>query len=163
LTRWYAALIGRDFEAHDSSARGDDNADLFDVSHNVIGLPMSSPTDAASRTPNDMRPVIVDGSLALVRSATIRARGYWDKVRGERAMPTRQDINPRGMREFLAHVTLVEIQETAGGTIDYQIRLAGSVIEEVFGAISGKPISETLPPETVRRWRGFMETVREKC
>ncbi len=78
-------------------------------------------------------------------------------------MPTRQNINPRGMREFLAHVTLVEIQETAGGTIDYQIRLAGSVIEEVFGAISGKPISETLPPETVRRWRGFMETVRESA
>ncbi len=122
---------------------------------------MSLPSDAALRTANDMPPMVIDGSLALVRPATIKARAYWDSIRGERTMPTRQDISPRGMREFLAHVVLFEIHELADGAIDYRIRLAGSVVEEVVGPIGGKPIGETLPPDIAHRWRTSLETVRK--
>jgi hypothetical protein len=124
---------------------------------------MSLPSDAALRTANDMPPMVIDGSLTLVRPATIKARTYWDNIRGERSMPTRQDISPRDMREFLAHVALFEIHELADGTIDYRIRLAGSVVEEVFGPIGGKSIRETLPPDIAQRWRTFLDTVRKSA
>lgn len=68
-------------------------------------------------------------------------------------MPTRGEIIPRDMREFLAHVGLIERAALPDGGEDYSVRLAGGRIEEVFGTLSGQPIGATLPPETALRWR----------
>lgn len=120
---------------------------------------MCPPDDGLSSPPDDLPPVFVDRSLSLTRTATIKGRDYWMDLRRGRAMPARADIAPRDMRDFLSHVGLVEKLQLSGGEEDFAVRLAGGRIEEVFGAIAGRPIGATLPPETAARWRLVLNEV----
>jgi len=54
---------------------------------------------------------------------------HWDKLRGERAAPTRADIDPAKLRGFLADVFMLDAQPWQGG----RIRLAGTRICALFG------------------------------
>ncbi|HSM95979.1 MAG TPA: PAS domain-containing protein [Rhizomicrobium sp.] len=122
---------------------------------------MCPPDEGLPHVSDDLPPVFVDRTLALTRSATIKGRDYWKNLRGNRAMPTRGDIAPRDMREFLSHVGLVEVVTGANGTVDYTMRVAGGKIEEIFGPLSGQPISRSLPPETVSRWGLVFDEIRK--
>jgi len=54
---------------------------------------------------------------------------HWDRLRGERAAPTRGDIDPAHLRNFLADVFMLDAQPWQEG----RIRLAGTRICELFG------------------------------
>lgn len=110
---------------------------------------------------DDLPPVFVDRSLAMTRTATIKGRDYWNKLRGARPMPMRADVVPRDMREFLSHVGLVEIVSGANGAVDYTMRVAGGKIEEIFGSLTGQLIAKTLPQDTAARWRLVFEEIRK--
>jgi hypothetical protein len=120
---------------------------------------MCPPDDGLLSFTDDLPPVFVDRSLALTRSPTMKGRDYWLRLRGERAMPSRADISPRDMREFLPYVGLVEVAE---GGHDYVMRIAGGKIEEIFGSISGQSIFKTLPRETAERWRLVFDQIRNE-
>ncbi|HEY7978287.1 MAG TPA: PAS domain-containing protein [Rhizomicrobium sp.] len=107
-----------------------------------------------------MPPVHIDRALNLTRASTIRGRDYWLALRGDRPMPARADISPRGMREFLPYVGLIELTALPEGGEDYSVRLAGGKIEELFGSLTGQSIRDTLPPEIAARWRLVCEEVR---
>lgn len=124
---------------------------------------MCPPDDGLPHVSDDLPPVFVDRSLALTRFATIKGRDYWKNLCGSRTMPARGDIAPRDMREFLSHVGLVEVILSANGTVDYTMRVAGGKIEEIFGPLTGQPLSQTLPDETVSRWRLVFDEVRKSC
>ncbi|HVX57853.1 MAG TPA: PAS domain-containing protein, partial [Candidatus Saccharimonadales bacterium] len=81
--------------------------------------------------------------------------------RGERAMPSRTDISPRAMRDFLPFVGLLEWTSRPNGGEEYFVRLAGGKIEEIFGSITGQFIDQTLPPEIATRWRLVLDEVRK--
>jgi hypothetical protein len=101
----------------------------------------------------------IDHEVALTQAMPIKAYDYWRARRGSRIMPTRQDINPRDMREFVASAGLIEARPMADG-YEYLVRLAGTRIEEIMGPISGKLFSEFLPPEIEARWRLVCDEVR---
>ena len=48
---------------------------------------------------------------------------YWLDVKGDAAMPTRVDLNPRDMAEFLSHISLVDVEHDTGR---YKFRLIGT-------------------------------------
>jgi hypothetical protein len=102
----------------------------------------------------------IDHEVALTQAMPIKAYDYWRARRGTRIMPSRKDINPRDMREFLAHAGLIEVRPTADG-IEYVVRLVGTKAEEIFGLITGKTFQEFLPPEIEARWRQVCDEVRK--
>jgi hypothetical protein len=62
-------------------------------------------------------------------ATTRRLFDHWDRLRGERAAPTRGDIDPAHLRNFLPDVFMLDAQPWQEG----RIRLAGSRICALFG------------------------------
>lgn len=106
------------------------------------------------------RPLTFDWELRFTQAATRNALAYWNKVRGSRPMPSRDDLDPVAMRRFTEHVGLIEIRSESGGDVDYFIRRAGTKWEEVFGPMTGRLIHEFLPPEIEMMWRQVFDLVR---
>jgi hypothetical protein len=98
-------------------------------------------------------PVTYDPTLAFVHPALVKALTYWNLRRGDRAMPSRSDLTPQGMRAFLPHVALIDVLDMPGAEPDYFIRLAGTAIEQVIGPRSGKTLATDTPPGLALRWR----------
>ena len=119
---------------------------------------MTTRCDRTSR-PGDLPALHIDSEVVLTQPLTLKAYDYWRACRGARLMPTRADITPKGMKDFMTNIGLIEARPTALG-IDYVVRLAGSRCEEVFGPITGKSFSDFLPPEIEVRWRRVCEEAR---
>jgi hypothetical protein len=98
-------------------------------------------------------PIFIDRQLRFLHPANRDALAYWRTAAGDRPMPSRAQIDPIEMRGFLAHVGLAEVTVEAQGAPRYRIRLAGTIIEEVFGPVTGQPLDEALPPLIAERWR----------
>ncbi len=111
-----------------------------------------APIEQWSNRP-DLPTVRIDRTLCFEHPALIRAYAYWKARRGHRTMPTRADIDPVEMREFLPHVGLVDVLKPADAPVDYRIRLAGSHVESVFNGITGRLLSQFLEPAIEERWR----------
>lgn len=60
----------------------------------------------------------------------VRAHDYWDRIRGDRPMPSRRDVQPRDIKALLPHVFLVDL---IGDPARYRIRLAGTEVNNRFG------------------------------
>jgi hypothetical protein len=120
---------------------------------------MSSNADWAPRPTEKYPPMRIDHEVTLTQAMPIKAYDYWRARRANRIMPSRADISPRDMREFLAYAGLIEARKSADGTTDYLVRLAGTGAEEVLGPISGKMFHEFLPPEIETRWRQVCDEV----
>jgi hypothetical protein len=103
----------------------------------------------------------VDWSLSFNREVNRVALAYWQARRGPRNRPSRSDIDPVDMREFLPNVALVDVLQPEGAGFDYRFRLVGGHIEEVFGAIGGRDIASVFPPDLEPRWRSSFDTARE--
>ncbi|HTQ13920.1 MAG TPA: PAS domain-containing protein [Rhizomicrobium sp.] len=101
-----------------------------------------------------------DRSVSLTRDATRKAYGYWKSVTGDRPWPSRKDISPRGMKDFVKHIGLIEVRP---GRLSptYAVRIAGGIVENVFGSIGGKTLSEFLPASIEARWRIIFDTMLE--
>jgi hypothetical protein len=104
--------------------------------------------------------MVVDPALAFTHRATQRATEYWQTKRGERAMPAREDLRTAEMREFVEHLGLIGIDEPERLDSEFTIRLAGTEIEKVFGAITGKRLSDAVPDDAAGRWRSGYNLVR---
>lgn len=98
-------------------------------------------------------PIEIDHKVVLKREMNIKAFEYWKRMKGDRLMPSRKDISPQGMREFVRHVGIVEIRPGSHGEPVYFVRVAGAKIESVYGSITGKVLNEFLPPMIEARWR----------
>jgi hypothetical protein len=112
---------------------------------------MSSIADLLARTNGPS--IEIDRTVALTRDVTRKAHDYWLSRREGRPWPARRDITPQGMKDFVRNIGLVEIRTMADGHGTYFIRLAGAKIESVYGAITGKTLSEFLPAALEARWR----------
>lgn len=114
---------------------------------------------AGHETAGTFAPLIFDATLAFSHAATRRAHEYWDARRRTRTMPARTDLDHAGMRKFIAHVGLVGCVPDGNGC-DYQIRVAGSEWESVFGGMTGRSLNQFLSHEIEARWRQAFDRVR---
>ncbi len=71
-------------------------------------------------------------------------RNYWDRCRGNRAMPSRADISPSDMKEHLGWVLLLDVLP---GAEDFRFRTVGTRVTEYFlQDATGKTIKEAFAP-----------------
>ncbi len=69
---------------------------------------------------------------------------YWSAVKGNRLVPTRSDIDPKGLQGVLTHAFIVE--RIATGLARF--RIAGSHLSELMGIeVRGIPLSSIFAPE----------------
>ena len=72
---------------------------------------------------------------------------YWNSRRGNRAMPSRHDIDPVEMRPWLARITLADVE--AGGE-RFTYRLVGTQMVDLLGVNpTGQPVESAWPDEVV--------------
>ena len=117
------------------------------------------PPDA---TPPELPPIGVDRTLIFTRPETQKGYAYWQACCGTREMPSRSDISPSGMREFLPHVGLLDWSEDNGQT-EFHIRLAGTRVEQLIGAATGKKLHEIAPPVVLKRWNMMYRLVCDEA
>lgn len=89
-----------------------------------------------------------------------RMAGYLTRKRGERAMASRNDIDPVEIREFLPHMVLVDIQ---ADPLRVYYRLVGTRIVEFYGEFTGTWMHERKISDEYRQiaegiYRRLLET-----
>ncbi|WP_428248872.1 PAS domain-containing protein [Ferrovibrio sp.] len=81
-------------------------------------------------------------TLGVVNPDLCRLLAYWQRQRGDRAMPTRADIDPLDFRYMLGSIVLVDV-EPAGGDYRYRFRLVGvNVVEHAGNDLTGHYIED---------------------
>jgi hypothetical protein len=112
--------------------------------------------------PASLTPVFHDWSLAFEQTIPRDALTYWNECRGTRAMPRMTEISARGMKKFLTHVSLLDIETNSDGSVDYIVKLTGERVREHYGSVAHRRLSEFLPEEMEQRWRAALDLVRSE-
>ncbi len=87
--------------------------------------------------------------------AVLQAEAYWEGLRNGRVMPSRSDVDPRGISNILEQSFILE--KIAPGMA--KIRLAGQGMNDILGMeMRGMPITSLLLPEA----RGDMRIALER-
>jgi hypothetical protein len=107
-----------------------------------------------------LTPVHHDWALSFEQATPGEALAYWNECRGTRSMPLKTDISVRGMKRFIANVSLVDVHSNNDGTVDYYVRLTGERVRELYGPIAHRKLSEFLPADMEQRWRTALDLVR---
>jgi hypothetical protein len=88
---------------------------------------------------------------------------YWDRKRGERAMPRRADLDPLDIPRHLGWLVIVEVLE---GPERFRFRLVGSKVVDAYGRDStGKTVEQMFRDADPEGYRFLIElfgTVVEK-
>lgn len=91
-------------------------------------------------------------------AAISQVEAYWEALRGERLMPKRADINPRGIEQALEYAFIVE--RIAPGIA--RLRIAGSHLSDLMGMeVRGMPLTSLFSPSVRRQVSDTLEEVFE--
>lgn len=83
-------------------------------------------------------PVLIDRRLQALYA-------YWEKERGDRALPSRTDIDPAALRFVLGHLILLDVLRDP---LQFRVRLQGTELEWWIGAdLTGKALDQLPSPE----------------
>lgn len=102
-------------------------------------------------------------ALALALRSTInrQALEYWIKIRGDRPMPSRADLDPIDIRQILPNVVLLDVTHDP---LDFRYRLIGTkIVSQLNDDHTGKWMSEIphqKPPSTI--WSSCETVVNQK-
>jgi hypothetical protein len=118
---------------------------------------MTNHTDTAQKPPLPLPEI--DRKIAPRHPLILEASEYWKSHRGDRAMPSRADLDPKAMRKLLPHMALVEPRARADGAPDYFVRLAGTRLEQIYGPMAGRFIGEAVTIEIATRWQMVLDAV----
>ena len=96
---------------------------------------------------------MMDWSLETLQDGVLQALlAYWERIRGDRRMPSRQDISPADIPALLPFLILVDRIDDPP---DFRFRLAGTNFRDITRQeATGKRIAEVFPVE-------FADTMRE--
>ncbi|MAM60625.1 PAS domain-containing protein [Maritimibacter sp. UBA3975] len=87
-----------------------------------------------------------------------RVEAYWDALRNGRLMPSRGDVDPRGISDVLEFAFILE--KIAPGVA--RLRLAGMHLNDIMGMeVRGMPITAMFLPEARRALQSTLESVLE--
>ena len=116
--------------------------------------------------PTDYQPILQDHttpSAAVERRLTLRLMAYWEKMRGERTMPTENDVNPDGdiidMWDdcFLIHTADIDMQ-------DYNFVYLGANIQMILtGGIGDDPSRAWKSLNVKRLAPAFQQVIDSKA
>lgn len=82
---------------------------------------------------------------------------YWLSCAELRPMPSRDDIDPGSMREYLPQISLIDISD---GMRNATFRLAGSRLRDVYGIeVTGKRLGDLEWGEKQEYWQGIYQSV----
>lgn len=89
------------------------------------------------------------------------AYDYWRLRKGDRAFPSRKDIEPEDMKVYLANVMLIDVSYEP---LDFVYRVFGSGIARSHGKdYTGKSVRELEPGEFSKLvWQQYLDAVNEK-
>jgi hypothetical protein len=74
---------------------------------------------------------------------------FWEALRGNRAMPSRQEVDVAALKPWLGHLTLLAVID---GGRDYYVRVHGTNLREMLGRdLTGRYL-KALPDEWVATW-----------
>lgn len=77
--------------------------------------------------------------------ALVQVEGYWDSLRGDRLVPERSEVDPRGLAGALEHAFVLE--RIAPGLARF--RVAGMHLSDLMGLeVRGMPISAVFSPDS---------------
>lgn len=98
-------------------------------------------------------------------AAAIRAHeelfAYWNSLRRGLGLPARRDVDPGRLKRHLPTVSLVDVVHE-GGTPDFNFRLAGTALYNVYGReVTGRHINEVYG-SSVDYWRTELTKVVEE-
>ncbi|MCK8463576.1 PAS domain-containing protein [Aliiroseovarius sp. S1339] len=105
-----------------------------------------------------------DGNVVALASARrdrkfpaiAQIEAYWHGLRNGRLMPTRHDVDPRGIGDNLAHAFILE--RIAPGHA--RIRLAGQHVSDILSMeVRGMPISAFFTPQARQEVQDALESV----
>lgn len=89
-------------------------------------------------------------------AAIAQVEAYWQALRGNRAMPKRSEIDPRGIEMALEYTFIIE--RVAPGVA--RIRIAGTHLNDLMGMeVRGMPLSAFFTTNTRRRISDIVEEV----
>jgi hypothetical protein len=101
------------------------------------------------------RPDAVKGA-EMKQSGTRKLFNYWDKLRGERMAPEREDIDPAAIRGLLRDTFILEVDR--GRTLP--VRVAGARMSSLFlRELKAVPFSELFREEDRDSIRAIVESV----
>jgi hypothetical protein len=66
---------------------------------------------------------------AMANDVIAQARSYWERIRGERRMPRRGDLDPVEIPRLLPFVMLVDV---LAEPLDFRFRLIGSAVQAII-------------------------------
>ncbi len=121
----------------------------------LIAKPGIAETKIANCTPT------AAAALALRSKVNRQALDYWIRIRGERMMPSRADLDPLDIRRILPNVVLIDV---SNDPLDFRYRLIGTKIaSQLNNDHTGKWMSEIphqRPPSKI--WSSCATVVTEK-
>jgi hypothetical protein len=102
--------------------------------------------------------IAVDWTLTFTHPDIRLAAEYWNALKGQRNMPSRQELKPLAMRRFLRLVNLVDVEP---GSDVYKVSLQSAHTIELFGPIAHRKFGELFPSDVAQRWRDCFTLARE--
>lgn len=97
---------------------------------------------------------IATARTGLKYPAVAQAEGYWNGLRGNRLLPARADLDPRGISSILQHAFILE--KIAPGIA--KVRLSGQRLNDLLGMeMRGMPISSIFLPEARSQIQNALE------
>ena len=91
-------------------------------------------------------------------SPLAQVEAYWEALRGTRLMPSRAEIDPRGIEQALEYSFIVE--RIAPGIA--RMRIAGSHLSDLMGMeVRGMPLTSFITPGSRRQVSDTLEEVFE--
>lgn len=103
---------------------------------------------------------ILPAPNAPVDKVISEALAYWDRIRGERPMPSRADFHPMDIPRLLPYVMLIDVLQP----LDFQFRLLGTAHDQIIsGDYRGRRFSELphmAPGNPV--WQQFETVVADR-
>lgn len=91
-----------------------------------------------------------DPGLAFGDPVYVQFLEVWRARAGEQEMPSRSQITPRDLKDFLRNIVIFEREDINPSR--FRWRVIGTGITEVLGHNTGKTFEETVPPELLSRW-----------
>ncbi|MEQ9038463.1 MAG: PAS domain-containing protein [Silicimonas sp.] len=99
---------------------------------------------------------IRDGHGVQRDPALARIESYWTGIRAGRLVPSRSEIDPRGLEGVLSHAFILERLTTGLA----RLRIAGSHMSELLGIEArGMPLSAVFAPASRQALAGALESV----
>jgi len=82
----------------------------------------------------------------------------WHELRGGAALPTRDAMTARRLKDLLANIAFYERFTGPGGHIRHRVRLEGTRFARIYGNHTGQVVEDFLPPQHATRFCLGLET-----